>query len=557
VSVERKAPWLKYVRPVVDDLLVSRSTAILERESMADVLPVSATSRDSTANNALLGRLAAASVVCTPFWLPIVNDWHSWSTGLVVTLGEVPLIGFTLLAAPKTLQSIRSSPFRSEHQRVLPANQQPPETGKPAGLDRYVLGLLVLLIALTISAVAHPHVRGLQMLWRILAMICLGEHVISRRIRATTIVHALIGITTFEAVLAIWQRITHKPMGLGILGESPVPFYDFGRNGFAVNGTLPHPYPLAALALVGGSAAIVFGSRRLISSRVAALGAAASAIIIGLTISRAGLLSAAGIVMGTLVSALTAWWHSRTGLVNVGFDNARAASLGVAKTRAAKVKLDNVEEVDQCSAAADSVGAATGIAGVTDINGAVVRARVADEQNHTPQVRLRLTLLGVFVVGLASSMGASKAVWSGRAAIQRQGQSVNEMSSARGDRLQEGLGVYKLNPILGVGPGRYVIALAQHPELLHSSPEDALPAHNAALTFLAEGGIPTALALLAVALVLGRRLLSLGADGLIMISAVFPFLMLDIVFVSLPSGLFLVGVWAALVSSLRDKTVAR
>jgi hypothetical protein len=33
--------------------------------------------------------------------------------------------------------------------------------------------------------------------------------------------------------------------------------------------------------------------------------------------------------------------------------------------------------------------------------------------------------------------------------------------------------------------------------------------------------------------------------------------MLDIVFVSLPSGLFLVGVWAALVSSLRDKTVAR
>jgi hypothetical protein len=31
---------------------------------------------------------------------------------------------------------------------------------------------------------------------------------------------------------------------------------------------------------------------------------------------------------------------------------------------------------------------------------------------------------------------------------------------------------------------------------------------------------------------------------------VFPFLMLDIVFVSLPSGLFLLGVWGALVSAL-------
>jgi hypothetical protein len=538
---------------------------------MADVLTASAPSTDAKANNVVVGRLAAASVVCAPFWLPIVNDWHSWSTGLVVTLGEVPLIGFTLLSAPKTFQSIRSSLFRGEHQRVPPANQQPPGTDKPAGLDRYLLGLLALLAALTISAVAHPHVRGLQMLWRVFAMICLGEHVISRRIRATTIVHALIGITTFEAALAIWQRITHKPLGLGILGESPVPFYDFGRNGFAVNGTLPHPYPLAALALVGGSAAIVFGSRRLISLRVAGLGAAASAIIIGLTISRAGLLSAAGIAMGTLVSASTAWWHSRAGLVNVASDSARTGSLGVAKIRADNVKLNN-DEVAHASAAADSIeidsieidsievgsnetdSIEVDSIEVDSIEVGSVRVTangIANEHNRKPQVRLRLALLGVFVVGLASSMGASKAVWSGRAAIQQQGQSVNEMSSARGDRLQEGLGVYKLNPILGVGPGRYVIALAQHPELLHSSPEDALPAHNAALTFLAEGGIPTALALLAVALVLSRRLLSLGADGIIMISAVFPFLMLDIVFVSLPSGLFLIGVWAALVSALR------
>jgi O-Antigen ligase len=488
---------------------VSPSSATLDRARAVPELTSSNSSKPQS-SDVLLGRLAAASVACTPFWLPIVNDWHSWSTGLVVTLGEVPLIGFTLLAAPKTFRTIAANlPWHKkraasdqavEHDSPdrLSPDQQFPNQNR-AGLDPYVLGLLSLFAALTLSAVVHPHIRGLQTLWRVLAMICLGEHVINRKIRATTIVHALIGITTFEAALAIWQRITHAPLGLGILGESPVPFYGFGNKGFAVNGTLPHPYPLAALALVGGSAAIVFGGRRLISSRVAALGAGTSAIIIGLTISRAGLLSAAGIAFGTFLSSFVAWRRRHL----------------------------SIPEFSKSS-----------------------KSPEADDHASAPTFLLRLVFLGIFVVGLISSMSASKDAWSNRAAIQQQGQSVNEMSSSRGDRLQEGIGVYKTSPIVGVGPGRYVIALAGRPELLHSDPSDALPAHNAALLLLAEGGIPTALALLAVSLVLGRRLLSLGADGIIMFSAVFPFLMLDIVFISLPSGLFLLGVWGALVSAL-------
>jgi hypothetical protein len=81
---------------------------------MVDRLTTSAVSTLPASDNVLVGRLAAASVMCTPFWLPIVNDWHSWSTGLVITLGEIPLIGFTLLAAPKTFQSIRSSLSRTK-----------------------------------------------------------------------------------------------------------------------------------------------------------------------------------------------------------------------------------------------------------------------------------------------------------------------------------------------------------------------------------------------------------------------------------------------------------
>lgn len=487
----------------VDDSLVSRSTANLDRDQTVPVL-TSSDRHGLQSTDVLLERLAAASVACTPFWLPIVNDWHSWSTGLVVTLGEVPLIGFTLLAAPKTFRSLAANlPRPKKHHAARHQGQEHrAKKSVPTSVDRYAVALLLLLAALTLSAIVHPHVRGLQTLSRVLGMVCLGEHVINRRIRATTLVHALIGITTFEAALAIWQRITHAPLGLGILGESPVPFYEFGDKGFAVNGTLPHPYPLAALALVGGSAAIVFGGRRLINSRIAALGAATGAIIIGLTISRAGLLSAIGIAFGTLVSSIVACkrWHS----------SATKAS-------------------------------------------STVQTAAFEGRTGQSAFVLRLAFLAMFIVGLVGSMGGSKDAWSNRAAIQQQGQSVNEMSSSRGDRLHEGLGVYKTSPVFGVGPGRYVIALARHPELLHSDPADALPAHNAALLFLAEGGIPTALALLAVALVLGRRLLTLGADGIIMISAVFAFLMLDIVFVSLPSGLFLLGVWGALLSALTLK----
>jgi hypothetical protein len=54
-----------------------------------------------------------------------------------------------------------------------------------------------------------------------------------------------------------------------------------------------------------------------------------------------------------------------------------------------------------------------------------------------------------------------------------------------------------------------------------------------------------------LALVLGQRLVTLGPIGIILFSAVVPFLMLDIVYTVLPSGLFLLGVWGTLTSSLK------
>ncbi len=482
------------------------------------------TSQPNTNKHVLVSRLAVASVICTPFWLPIVNDWRAWTTGLVVTLGDVPLIGFTLLAGPTTVPAITAQIKESFGRRKNSTARRNPELDHRLGqdletptdqhrrLDRYVAGLVCFLAALALSVAVHPDIRGIQTLWRVFAMICLGEHLIAKRVRSTTIAYSFIAITTFEAIVALWQRITHAPVGLGILGESPVPFWEFGANGFAVNGTLPHPYPLAALALIGGSAALVFGARKLIDVRVAALGAFASSLLLGLTISRSGLLSAFGIMLGAAASGLLSWRRVR-----------QQGRLGQDR--------DGQDRDGQGQGRQGQVG----------------QGQVVNRAGYAPLIRF--TLLAVFVAGLAAGMLTSRDAWSNRAATQKVG-SVNDMTSARGDRFSEGIGVYKLSPVFGVGPGRYVIELARHPELLHSDPADAVPAHNAALLFLAEGGIPTALALLALAIVLGRRVFALGFDGIILLSAVLPFLMLDIVFVSLPSGLFLLGVWGALVSTL-------
>lgn len=434
----------------------------------------------------MLSRLAAASVVCTPFWLPIFNDWHAWSTGLVITLGEVPLIGFTLLAAPKTIRSLTAKVTRAP-QHFEKSLDQRPERPKQEGaelrgrrsVDPYLTGLVVLLVALGLSTIVHLHPRGLQILFRLFGMICLADHAIRGRIRSAMIAHAFVGITAFEAAVAIWQRITHAPVGLSILGESPVPYYAIGRNAFSVCGTFPHPYPLAALGLLGGAVALSYGARQLISHRMSLLGGFSGAIIVGLTVSRAGLLSAAGIAFGLL---------------------------------------------------------------------AAVVVSVKQRQGRTfASVRSLI----VFLLGLALGIAMSYGAWTFRATSQKVG-TLNEMTSSRMDLVNESIDLYKLNPLFGVGAGRYSIELSQHPEIIRfRSPGDVLPVHNAPLLFLAEGGVLSLLGLVVLALVIGQRLTTLGPIGIIFFSSVVPFLMLDIVYTVLPSGLFLLGVWGSLISSLK------
>jgi O-antigen ligase len=483
MAAKKSDERLKLHRSPVDGSFVNPQTATLTREQVAPAL-ISSSSPKSQATDLLLNRLAAASVACTPFWLPIVNDWHAWSNGLVVTLGEVPLLGFTCLAIPKTIRTLKATVARRSPERMRDFEEQT-ETkhhdDQPVKrtVDAYVGSLFLLLVALALSTVAHPHARGVQILFRAIGLVCLADHVLRRRISAISIAYAFVGITAFEAALAMCQRVAHGPVGLSILGESPVPFYAIGKDAFSVCGTFPHPYPLAALGLLGGAVALVFGGRGLISSRVSLLGAFSGALLVGLTVSRAGLLSALGIIFGLLVSL-------------------------------------------------------------------ALRLR----QRQRPTVH-SVSGLAIFVLGLAVGIGTSYGAWTVRATSQKVG-TLNEMTSSRMDLVDESIDLYKLHPLLGVGPGRYSIELARHPELIRFlSPGDVLPVHNAPLLFLTEGGIPSALALLALALVIGRRLIQLGPDGIILLSAVFPFLMLDIVYTVLPSGLFLLGVWGVLVSYLR------
>src|SRR5437763_845073 len=94
-----------------------------------------------------------------------------------------------------------------------------------------------------------------------------------------------------------------RPAGLNALGELKDPFWKFGSE-VASQGTMVHPYVLAALALVAGVVFAVASVQRR-SWRLAAVAAVAVAPV-GFTFSRAGLLGLAGALVCLGTGLLTA-----------------------------------------------------------------------------------------------------------------------------------------------------------------------------------------------------------------------------------------------------------
>jgi hypothetical protein len=148
--------------------------------------------------------------------------------------------------------------------------------------------------------------------------------------------------------------------------------------------------------------------------------------------------------------------------------------------------------------------------------------------------RTHLLVAAAVVVGVAVGTLGFGSGWISRSSTTVDRQTVD---SGRRDRAAEAVRLIRSEPVIGVGPGRYVLALKEvdHVELR--------PAHDLPLHVSAEAGLAVSAALA----LLARRCLRLGVVALSVFLPLVPFLLLDAFPYSWPQGLALSGVWLGLI----------
>ena len=145
--------------------------------------------------------------------------------------------------------------------------------------------------------------------------------------------------------------------------------------------------------------------------------------------------------------------------------------------------------------------------------------------------------LGVGVTALVVSDG-----WVGRAQETSAGTNV---TSGRGDLAGQAFSLIRRHPLLGVGTGRYNLAVEEDQGVASQSVRELQPVHAVPLLLVAEGGLLVAAALLLLAVALVRAALRAGLVGWALLLGYVPFLLLDHFPVTYPQGLVMTAAWLA------------
>lgn len=118
--------------------------------------------------------------------------------------------------------------------------------------------------------------------------------------------------------------------------------------------------------------------------------------------------------------------------------------------------------------------------------------------------------------------------------------------TGRSERAKEALRLVREEPVVGVGPGRYVIALhdVEHQLLL--------PAHNVVLQEAAEGGVLAGALTLVALVALGLRALRRGAAALCCFLTLVPFFVFDSYPYVFATGLVVAALWVGLIELAGD-----
>ncbi len=169
---------------------------------------------------------------------------------------------------------------------------------------------------------------------------------------------------------------------------------------------------------------------------------------------------------------------------------------------------------------------------------------------HPQRAGLRARRWTVAAAALALSLGVilNLSGWVSRAG--QEAGSVDALSSGRGALLRQAWPLLSENPLVGVGPGNYVLALSERPDLVALSTQSPRPVHLTPLLLVVEGGLLAVPALAALALAIGRACRRGGAVAVAVTLAMVPFLALDHLAWSYPQGILLTGIWLGVLDLL-------
>jgi O-Antigen ligase len=153
-------------------------------------------------------------------------------------------------------------------------------------------------------------------------------------------------------------------------------------------------------------------------------------------------------------------------------------------------------------------------------------------------------LLALLVITAGSGIGYSvtQTGWESRAAS-----TTITNDAGRPALYKQAYGLWKSSPILGVGTGRYNIALLENREMLKLTNE-FLPVHDIPLHLAAETGVIGLGATLGFALLLWKRICAGGLLLVLPAAAIAPFLIFDVFHWVIPTGILQLGVFTGMLA---------
>ena len=201
-----------------------------------------------------------------------------------------------------------------------------------------------------------------------------------------------------------------------------------------------------------------------------------------------------------------------------------------------------------CAVAAGVAGVAVGLtysrAALVALVGLVVSLALAIRRRGTRAAAV--AVLASVVIGFGVTAAIASDGWVGRAEEAAAG---SNLTRGRSELAEQAVSLLRRHPLVGVGTGRYVLAVEEDEAVAGLSTRVLQPVHAVPLLLVAEGGVLVALALALVAVALVRAARRGGAGGWALLLGYTPFLLLDHFPATFPQGLAITAAWLAAIAA--------